>query len=774
MSGPTRPVNDVAGGSRDLDANNRPGRHAEPDGGDGRFGALLELQRLVGNRAVTGLVSGAESRGAGRQLLTSTPALVGASRSRRRPERQPHLSVQRHASFEHRLLGDMKPDDLFKLGARKDVGRSQGLAIQTADGGAELVAGVQIQHLLAQELARLRWWQAHEPRMDSIETVGTSLAQHTAAAKQVDPQWQVQMVAIPNNKQGSKPLVVTYGELNTLADFYGSVEELQRADPDKVRNVVQSVRNQSYQQLSAYMKEQRPDVETPKQEFEGSFNITDQVAGEVMQMKQDKKGATDDTEKYGATLARNACHFAPESWHSWEDYHHRALAAAADSHRLRTDGQTAAADKKQNEALLLNGFGDHYLQDSYASGHLINKTQIMQFYVEWLDTHPSTWTPSSEGRMTYARDTTLRTFQGMGYRQPGLTDQGQYDKSQVGRRTIGGQQVSTAHNPQAVENTQELGDDFGWQQRFQMLGLRTPEGVGPGTPAFRLLVWMQQQHGGITGRYNVDFGVSDIADTAAKAVTPALSGMEALRALRTLVLGNVVYQVDEDRTVAGQRMQQGFSSLDKSARFTLRKEWVVSVFGGHEERHNQAVASAQKGDFSQYQRMMEATVYKDYVTFIEDAFLQKSTNALHDYFCVNGLDVATGDNEPLFKIYGDNNMLNAQSSIGVRESAITSNMSRDSVLETARSGVEPAAKSTRRILDRLPAWVTPPKGGAPISLAEWHNRGSLKNFADGVFKNMETAPNVLGGLVGAKPGANVGGSLGKITKDQDVHGGEAF
>ena len=37
-------------------------------------------------------------------------------------------------------------------------------------------------------------------------------------------------------------------------------------------------------------------------------------------------GAPGDTNKYGATLARNACHFVPESWHSWGDYH--------DSYRL--------------------------------------------------------------------------------------------------------------------------------------------------------------------------------------------------------------------------------------------------------------------------------------------------------------------------------------------------------------------------------------------------------------------------------------------------------
>jgi hypothetical protein len=33
---------------------------------------------------------------------------------------------------------------------------------------------------------------------------------------------------------------------------------------------------------------------------------------------------------------------------------------------------------------VLAGYADHFLQDSFAAGHLVNKTLVMQWYVEWL------------------------------------------------------------------------------------------------------------------------------------------------------------------------------------------------------------------------------------------------------------------------------------------------------------------------------------------------------------------------------------------------------
>ena len=54
---------------------------------------------------------------------------------------------------------------------------------------------------------------------------------------------------------------------------------------------------------------------------------------------------------YSSTLARNACHFAPESWHAWYDFHTKARALAGEAYRLRVD----AIDSRSPWADLLRG-----------------------------------------------------------------------------------------------------------------------------------------------------------------------------------------------------------------------------------------------------------------------------------------------------------------------------------------------------------------------------------------------------------------------------------
>ena len=110
-----------------------------------------------------------------------------------------------------------------------------------------------------------------------------------------------------------------------------------------------------------------------------------------------------------------------------------------------------------------NGFGDHYMQDSYAAGHLINKTLIMQHYVQWLDKNPGKWDAH--------RDQNWRKMQQMAYNQPGLTDQGQYVKANVGTRTLStGVTIGTARDPQSVENI-KTGN---WRTKAEALGLEVP------------------------------------------------------------------------------------------------------------------------------------------------------------------------------------------------------------------------------------------------------------------------------------------------------------
>jgi hypothetical protein len=755
-------------------------------------GRILELQRQAGNRAVSGMLAG---------------HAVGRS----------PLVVQRHASFEHRLLGDVPPGNLFQLGAHTDLEGSPNsgqVTVNDLQGNPQTVQRANVLHILDQEINRLLAWQRANPSAASVVdftnrqgTIKNAVQAAAGTSGQPDQAWNVQIIAIPSThpQGGGRPLLVTYGELNTLADFYGSVEELQAADPVKRQNVVQSVRKQSYEQLSAIRDKVRGPQPVPQQPqrpaqqgkglggflsglwgstkniassavqgasnlasearetvdstmFPGAFNMTG-TSGELNQMREDKKGGSGTT-AYTATLARNACHFAPESWHSWEDHHNRALGLAGESYTAGQQGNNDLKAAKLNEAMLVNGFGDHYLQDSYAAGHLMNKTAIMQMYVRFLDKNPR-WNAG------YTSDTTWRAFQNMAYNQDGVSDPGQYTKGAIGRRQIGTENVTTARNPQAVENTQGL-PNFTWQNRFEMLGLTVPPAASPGTKPWKVLVWLQKQHGGVlTNRYDVNFALGEV-ETQADDIGIAKEEVEP--ALQDLLNSNIIYNVEESRAAAGARLSSQQSAI--TGAFTLRKEWVVSVTGDNERKFDAATQDsdqAQVGPNAAYEKMSQATVYKDYTIFMKDAFLQKATNAAHDHFCKEGLQVSTGGNQPLFKIYGDMDMMASNSSAGLRESATTANMSRDSIVETATTGAEPNNKNTASILARFPSHVLPPGtlGGQPISIEAWHSRdGQLENWlGPNVFEKMNAVINTGMGVVR---------NLGTITKDENVHGSEAF
>jgi hypothetical protein len=114
-------------------------------------------------------------------------------------------------------------------------------------------------------------------------------------------------------------------------------------------------------------------------------------------------------DRYFGMVQRNACHFAPESWHRWARFHEEA----SDHARAYFHGKTekvpvTSIDNSQEEHLrqawLNNGYGDHFLQDSFAAGHLINKTLVMQWFVDYVNGLSSKWWDLL-GRMWWGDDT---------------------------------------------------------------------------------------------------------------------------------------------------------------------------------------------------------------------------------------------------------------------------------------------------------------------------------------------------------------------------------
>jgi hypothetical protein len=725
--------------------------------------------------------------------------------------------IQRHSSWEHASLGDMKPETLAQIGTYKDL-----IAETSARGGGKDEAKItlpnqktiskgQLMHVLTQEMGRVASWQRKPPTKASTDE-GMNVTE-------MDPTFEVLLVRLPADKQKNQ-MLVTYGELNTLADFYGNLDVMKSADPGQRKQVVQSVRKEIflrlrkiYDELEMSLTEKEKadkDVTAAKRNFRrkrlGIDNEGEEMvkfagaaapdfisgtAGQVDLLAGDKPligqgtGARGATNKYGATLARNACHFVPESWHSWADYHDQARALAKQSHdkfleakaekdflatlnplpevkKSREDiiaNLAKDSGRLANDALLANGFGDHYLQDSYASGHMINKTQIMQWYIEFIDKNKE-W--------DYFKDKNWRKVQQMAYGQEGLADPDQYDKDQVKGYDPTNQNPAQPRNPQSVEN---LGGND-WTIRFAALGLQVPASLRTPGSAERLVVEEWQLAAGKSSSKRKRTGAELVLSN------PGLKAADVRQAVGALLADGVV-RTDEDVTKRREYMKEGEQvprNEFAGTTFLLREDYVPSSRSKLRDL-KQAQKASKQGDDTAYQRMAKAVTYADYIEFLSSGFIQKSTNALHDTFCKGGLTVSNGLNAEVFKVYGDDRMFKSESSKGVQESGITANMSRDAIVNIINDGKD-GGITAKGILDRLPSFVkydytdgAGTKWTVTESIRSWHNSNEEGNLKDRCMKTI--FPDMSWELLQKAVPGLAGGSLGQITRDK-VHGDEAF
>ncbi len=151
---------------------------------------------------------------------------------------------------------------------------------------------------------------------------------------------------------------VTAGEINALADFYHSPEDLSKADPTELKQLVELIRKQKAD---------------PKSVSEADW---------------DK--ATNG--RYNELNLKNSQHFSPhnaaliapqtaggDNRSTWEGYHKQALAKSRQAAALldwHPPMQPASGNERAElleQAKLINFFGEHYLTDAFSAGHLFNK-----------------------------------------------------------------------------------------------------------------------------------------------------------------------------------------------------------------------------------------------------------------------------------------------------------------------------------------------------------------------------------------------------------------
>ncbi len=236
-------------------------------------------------------------------------------------------------SWEHRLLGDVPGDALVGIAARKHDWQS----------------------LVRRQVRLTGLWQ------DGDTGVGGD------DLREIDP--GIGMVTLPGSG-----CLATFGELNAVADFVANIDTLTTMPRPFMYPVLQQVRQESYNRLSRLLGNV-PDVSF-------ASAITPYLGGEDGEAALETRLIEDFSRPLGkdhylGLLARNACHFAPFAWHRWRQAHTAARELAL---RAWQEHSPALIDA----AWIAEGYAGHFLQDSFAAGHLPNKTLVMQWFTAWV------------------------------------------------------------------------------------------------------------------------------------------------------------------------------------------------------------------------------------------------------------------------------------------------------------------------------------------------------------------------------------------------------
>jgi hypothetical protein len=253
--------------------------------------------------------------------------------------------AQRYMAWEHSMLGDLAADEVQAL-AGQEPGRPR------ADRGAPAI----------------------DAYRGLLETLGRD-PRHVDEERLRAGYPRLETVRLP-----ASGLVVTLGELNVLPDYLGHPGEIETAPVEFAEPLIQSVRSWSVAELSRSAGGRSRRRRLPAAL---AYSLLGSLAERAEVPAVDALGQRcgfAPAKRYSSVLARNAAHFAPFSWYRWHSFH---LAARA----LIERSEAADATDRENlrtRARIMAGYADHFLQDSFAAGHLINKTLIMQWYIEWL------------------------------------------------------------------------------------------------------------------------------------------------------------------------------------------------------------------------------------------------------------------------------------------------------------------------------------------------------------------------------------------------------
>jgi hypothetical protein len=171
----------------------------------------------------------------------------------------------------------------------------------------------------------------------------------------------------PNRlRLGRQPGVAfSYGELLGMADLYESVDQMLQADPAEL-NRVKTLVDRSTQFYKT--NKSTPSLDVSNTEWDTA------TGGRYLRLAEDNFDHFSPNTVLTDAVAQAANHRATNQG-SWRAAHMRAIGEAQ---RFFAGNADPAAVPEW--ALTVNAFGDHFLTDAFASGHLINKEVMFAYF----------------------------------------------------------------------------------------------------------------------------------------------------------------------------------------------------------------------------------------------------------------------------------------------------------------------------------------------------------------------------------------------------------
>jgi hypothetical protein len=159
----------------------------------------------------------------------------------------------------------------------------------------------------------------------------------------------------------------SYGELLAMGDLFESPEEMMGADPAELTRLKALIdRNTEYYRTG----KTTPSLDVSHSEWEKATNGRYLTLAEKNYKHFSPNTLFDDAVAQAATSHGN-------NRSAWESYHRQAIEEAQ---RLAVLPENQGRSYVPEYALGINAFGDHFLTDAFASGHLINKELMIAYF----------------------------------------------------------------------------------------------------------------------------------------------------------------------------------------------------------------------------------------------------------------------------------------------------------------------------------------------------------------------------------------------------------